>query len=712
MKNKQKLMLLSLLLLFSITFNIFANILGGLNSDNSKRNTNLIFILEKKYDNLKDSMSWNLTSSPIFIDDSDLNYNWSKTSAENDWCSGSGTWNDPYIVENVTIIGPSIQNSIEIRNSNLPFEIRNCNLTSTNVVNWVNGIMLDNVSNGLIIKNTCSFKFNFGVYLIGSTNNNFFRNKISNSPVAITVTGFNNIFSENIMEGCGFHLRASDSYDYSGIYNEISSHTIDSSNLVNSKPVYYYISQNFLHNENVSNTGQVILVDCFNGSFTNLNLSDSSYGIYIFGGGNNTISNCLLRNIRTESIYLHFSNNNTILDNRITNSNIGIRGSSSHSNNISLNHIDYCSNGISLDNCNFNNISQSTLNHNYQGIELRYSTENIFENNQIKYNTHYGMVLYYGVDNNIIKRNLIQFNKDYGIYFINTAENRDNLIYYNYFVANGQHAYDIGINTKWDNGTIGNYWDDYTGIDLNGDGIGDAPHDFGTGFDFFPIYREAPKITIFAPKDNQIFQNTPYFIIEVSGLDLDTIWYTLSLAEKKYLINANTTIDESTWESLPNGNVKISFFANDTYGIFSSEEVVIIKSTENAPYINIMPIVIVIGVLSCLGIIIWKRKFFGKVLFVNDPEKIKIVKKKLLDLGTQFEQLNINEIAESCGVLERTVISILKDMIKNNEIYASFDKNRNLVIFDQHLITEEIDQLMETYRKWEKKEFGKKSEKS
>jgi len=40
--------------------------------------------------NLKNSGYWDLTGSPIFIDDSDPNYNWRKTAAESDWCSGSG----------------------------------------------------------------------------------------------------------------------------------------------------------------------------------------------------------------------------------------------------------------------------------------------------------------------------------------------------------------------------------------------------------------------------------------------------------------------------------------------------------------------------------------------------------------------------------------------------------------------------------------------
>ena len=41
--------------------------------------------------------------NPIYIDDLDPNFSWNKTMSENTWCSGSGTYLDPYIIEDVII---------------------------------------------------------------------------------------------------------------------------------------------------------------------------------------------------------------------------------------------------------------------------------------------------------------------------------------------------------------------------------------------------------------------------------------------------------------------------------------------------------------------------------------------------------------------------------------------------------------------------------
>jgi len=52
----------------------------------------------------------------------------------------------------------------------------------------------------------------------------------------------------------------------------------------------------------------------------------------------------------------------------------------------------------------------------------------------------------------------------------------DNVIYHNNFVNNTNHVEKDDSNGIWDNGEEGNYWDKYTGLDSDGDVIGNTPY--------------------------------------------------------------------------------------------------------------------------------------------------------------------------------------------------------------------------------------------
>jgi len=119
-------------------------------------------------------------------------------------------------------------------------------------------------------------------------------------------------------------------------------------------------------------------------------------------------------------------------------------------------------------------LRNSVYNNTDEGIFLNQSNYITITHNEVKRNKGDGILLYQS-SYNIISENLIKENIISGIH-INESLSKDNIFFKNYFFNNTIHAQDKGLNTYWNNSLIGNYWDNYTGVDLNLDGIGDTPH--------------------------------------------------------------------------------------------------------------------------------------------------------------------------------------------------------------------------------------------
>ena len=124
---------------------------------------------------------WDLTGSPIFIDNHRSKWNWEKVSSENEWCFGSGTLDDPYIIENVIINGKNSGSCITIRNSDVYFIIQNCILYNSgwSIFNWGSGIKLINTNNGKLLNNNCSYNNGYGILQIRCSNNNISGNIVN-----------------------------------------------------------------------------------------------------------------------------------------------------------------------------------------------------------------------------------------------------------------------------------------------------------------------------------------------------------------------------------------------------------------------------------------------------------------------------------------------------------------------------------------------------
>ena len=103
----------------------------------------------------KSSGYWSYYS--IYIKDDGPGGNGSWAWAESQpWCSGSGNWSHPYIIENITINAQNQFNPLIIEDSNVYFIIRNCTIFNLNYdVETYAGIKLSKVSNGTLINNTC-----------------------------------------------------------------------------------------------------------------------------------------------------------------------------------------------------------------------------------------------------------------------------------------------------------------------------------------------------------------------------------------------------------------------------------------------------------------------------------------------------------------------------------------------------------------------------
>lgn len=97
-----------------------------------------------------------------------------------------------------------------------------------------------------------------------------------------------------------------------------------------------------------------------------------------------------------------------------------------------------------------------------------------------------------------------------------------------------------------------------------------------------------------------------------------------------------------------------------------------------------------------------------KIKQMEELEKKKVIKKTVIDLGIKFQRLQIMEIAEECGMDADLIESVIQEMITNNEIYAKYFTSTKSVAFDQQANIDEIDALMEQYKKWEEEGISKK----
>ncbi|MFW9999623.1 MAG: right-handed parallel beta-helix repeat-containing protein [Candidatus Hermodarchaeota archaeon] len=349
-------------------------------------------------------------------------------------CTGQGTYSDPYVIEDLVIDGGGSGDCITIENSNAYFRIENCTVFNSG---WDDsGIRLSYVNNSQLIDNNCSSNY-YGIFIYSSKNNTIMGNTADYTADGIrlsssdnnTILGNNlshnnfsgihlfncekNNISNNVMNKCGLFISSSISGSIYGKFhiNELYSHNIDTTNLVNEKPLYYYVNKTNLNSNNFTNAGQIILVNCSKSLISNSNVSYSSMGISLFYSKNNSILGNFA-NYNRYGIFLYECRNNTISNNQIKFNSYGLFLNSSNNNEISGNSANYNGYGISLYECSNNTISGNLANNNIYGWGgagiFIYGFNNVILLNSANNNGEYGIGVW--GDKNLISGNVASYN--------------------------------------------------------------------------------------------------------------------------------------------------------------------------------------------------------------------------------------------------------------------------------------------------------------
>ncbi len=206
-------------------------------------------------------------------------------------------------------------------------------------------------------------------------------------------------------------------------------------------------------------------------------------GFYIIGGSSgverdevginlNGVENCSLINnelvLNDVGVSLTGSRNNYLESNIVGLGKKGITLVNSDGNTLSNNTVTTNSDGILLNNSMNNTFISNVADANMNGVYLGMSQGNAFAYNLIMRNLN-------GINGEAAKSNFVVNNSLYlNSVGINLTGSSENSIYENQF-ANFLDAVDDGRNI-WNSTSKGNFWQNYTGQDADGNGIGDTPY--------------------------------------------------------------------------------------------------------------------------------------------------------------------------------------------------------------------------------------------
>jgi parallel beta-helix repeat protein len=354
--------------------------------------------------------------------------------------------------------------------------------------NWY-GILLAYTQGSLLINNRIEGNF-YGINQWHSSNNIATGNVVVNNDYGIRVhfsinstVAFNQVINNHYgltLDQAGnntlkFNNITGNIVNFRLLGNELRDflNDMDTSNLVEGKPVYYLLSEHDFTIDSKALIGYLGIINSTNILVSNQDL-----------GGNE------------QGVLLAYSENSTIEKTNLAGNSIGISILGCHGISITDNNASNNGEGILLSNSESSILTGNTISNNdVSGIRLQNSSRNLLSGNvvlQCAVDGGAGIMLTESSENNTIVENTI-FNNGHRSQQISPGIDLSdagigNAIYHNNFVNNAIQALPSNLESIWDNGFEGNYWSDYTGLDLNNDGIGETAHVLNTyNVDGYPL---------------------------------------------------------------------------------------------------------------------------------------------------------------------------------------------------------------------------------
>ena len=346
--------------------------------------------------------------------------------------------------------------------------------------------------------------------------------------------------------------------------------------------------------------------------------------------------------IVASGIFLQLRSNVTIKNFNIAAFERGIYNVGSLGVNVTNNYITGCDQGItftfvmdviypypSVVTTMINTIAGNTIKGNGNGINiLGASYFNDIDSNIITNNSDTG--IYFGGHSNRVKSNVIAGNNrgvlldtvnitfiannitsnNVGVVLRHGIDTGKNLFYLNNFVNNSNPVGFASIIRRkiggiWDNGLVGNYWSNYNGSDVDGNGIGDSPYVIdANNTDTYPLMHPwfALDVNLLSLENPIYFGSFPLTFT----VNKPVVWLGYSLDGQ---INVTVT-GNSTLADLSDGLHNVTVYANDTFGNMGKSETIAFTVAKPEPY----PTSFVIAAsgasvaVACVGLAVYFKK--------------------------------------------------------------------------------------------------------